>query len=257
MKSQFNTVILGCGYVGSAYLQKNQQSYATKTRFQNEKSNIIYFNLRDKLSWKNIPDVQKVLWTFAAATEEVDLQLAKEFYASNLKNKNVIVLSTTSAYQLAFENEFINENSTLKLNEPRFLAEELLRKDGALVLHLSGIIGPNRTPLMWYKKNLVRYGKNILNYIHIQDIVFFIEKLFENFQAKERFNLTSADYKTHHMILNWLKEKSLIDQNYYFMNNEECINSKKVENEKILEFLKLYEYNFMKYPEHVEYNSHE
>ena len=69
-----------------------------------------------------------------------------------LKNKNVIVLSTTSAYKSEIENEEINENSKLNLDEPRIYAEEELRKKGALILHLSGILGPERYPKNWYEK---------------------------------------------------------------------------------------------------------
>jgi hypothetical protein len=253
-----HTIILGYGYVGSFYLQKNPNIYYTSRSINHDisfKNNGLYFNLNDETSWKNNPDVPNVLWTFPAATNEDEIEKANQFYKSHLKNKHVIVLSSTSAYKQNYENESITENSFLKLNEPRFLAEENLRQNGATILHLSGIIGPNRTPLRWYQKNLVRYGENILNYIHIDDIVFFIECLFKNFKPNERLNLTSGDYKTHNMILKLLKDKNLIEEHTDFSHPNECQNSKKIQNTKILEFLKSRDYDFKKYPEHVEKKS--
>ena len=51
------------------------------------------------------------------------------------------------------------------------------------------------------------------------------------------------------IILKLLKENFLIEKNYDFINNSTCKNSKKIQNYKILEFLKLQGYNFKKYPE--------
>ncbi len=137
----------------------------------------------------------------------------------------------------------MNEDFPLKLDQARFLAEEKLREKGALILHLSGIIGDDRYPLKWYEKKWIKYSQNILNYIHVDDIVFFTDLLFQNFKAGERFNLTSGDYKTHQEI------SALLNIDAGFIHNDGTFDSKKVTNSKILNYLNLKDYKFRKYPE--------
>ena len=239
MKTETETLILGCGYLGNFYLKNHPNSLCTKRNisdFETEKIKPFYFNLYDKESWKNIPDAENILWTFPAATDESNSKEALEFYKSCLRNKKVIVISSTSAYVSKIENEIVNEDYEIKLNEPRFFAEELLRKEGALILTVSGIIGPHRLPLNWYKKNLVVYAQNILNYIHVDDIVFFVNKLFEKFISQERYNLTSQDYKTHEQILNDYINHNLIDSNAQFHEKIGSKNSKKIDCKKLLNY---------------------
>ncbi len=254
-KKDPDTIILGCGYIGSFFLEKHSDAYYTSRKnklinIENKKQ--IYFNLQDESSWKNIPYTKNVLWTFSAANNENEILKSLEFFNEYLKNRNVMVLSSTSAYFNTFENEFINEDSKILLNEARFYAEEKLRNHGALILHLSGIIGPGRSPLNWYIKNLVSYGENILNYIHVHDIIYFIENLFKSFKHSERFNLTSQDYKTHNIICSDLIKKGLFESNFEFIHKNESKKSKKVQCNKILEYLNEKNYKFKKYPEDVE-----
>ncbi len=254
-KKDSELIILGCGYIGSFFLEKHPEAYYTnrKNKLKNiENKKQIYFDLLDESSWKNIPYTKNVLWTFSAANNENEIFKSLEFFNEYLKNRNVIVLSTTSAYFYNFENEFINEDSKILLNEPRFCAEEKLRSHGALILHLSGIIGPGRTPLNWYIKNLVNYGENVLNYIHVHDIIYFIEKLFTYFKHSERFNLTSQDYKTHNKICSELIKNGLFESNYEFSHKSESKKSKNIQCNKILDYLNEKNYKFKKYPEDVE-----
>ncbi len=137
----------------------------------------------------------------------------------------------------------MTENHPLKLEQARFLTEEKLREKGALILHLSGIIGEDRYPKKWYENKLVKYARSILNYIHVDDIVFFTDLVFKNYRAGERLNLTSGDYKTHREIADLLK----VDAG--FVHEEGTVDSKKISNSKILSFLNLSGYKFRKYPE--------
>lgn len=112
-----------------------------------------------------------------------------------------------------------------------------------MALHLSGIVGPDRYPKKWYDNGWVKNGQNVLNYIDVSDIVFLINELFKKFKAGERFNLTSADWKTHQTISDLLKIEG------EFVNKEGTVDSKKVKNTKILDYLNLKDYKFVKYPE--------
>lgn len=251
-------VILGCGYVGSFFLKKHPRVYFSNRAHKasvSENHQHIHFDLQNESTWKNIPDTKNVLWTFSAAENTLEATKAVLFFEEYLKNRNVVVLSSTSAYVQNFENESICENSPIAFHNYRFFAEENLRKSGALILHLSGIIGPERTPLNWYQKNLVTYAENILNYIHVQDIIFFIEKLFANFKPSERFNLTSRDYKTHQDISTLLMKMDLLKIGFKFAHQSGSKNSKKVQCQKILDYLKQEDYLFKKYPEDVETRS--
>lgn len=248
-------IILGCGYVGGFFLEKYPQIYFTtrNTNFVRSKNQQkIYFNLEDESSWKNIPKTKNVLWTFPAASNENEIKKSIQFFNEHLSDRNIIVLSSTSAYLHTSENEMINEKSPILLNEPRFYAEENLRNNGALILHLSGIIGPGRTPLNWYKNKLVNHGEIILNYIHVYDIIYFIEKLFLSFKSSERFNLTSQDYKNHNTICSELIKIGFLENNFEFIHKYASKKSKKVQCYKILDYLKEGSYKFKKYPEDVE-----
>ncbi len=259
-QNEVNLTILGCGYVGSFFIQKHPHIFYTNRKILSEKSNNnnqIYFDLNNKASWHNITTSKNVLWTFPAAKNEREVDESILFFNNHLKNKNVIVLSSTSAYCTSVENEIINEDSNIFLDLPRFCAEEKLREQGATILHLSGIIGPNRTPLNWYKKNLIKHEENILNYIHIFDIIYFIEKLFYKFKHQKRFNLSSQDYKTHIEISQKLVEKGLLEKDFKFSNQIKLKNSKKVDSSKILHYIEEKDYQFKKYPEDIENKLHE
>jgi nucleoside-diphosphate-sugar epimerase len=137
----------------------------------------------------------------------------------------------------------VNEDTPILLENVRFRAEEMLRQKGALILHLSGIIGKDRYPKKWYEMNFVKEGKKILNYVHVDDIVKITDLLFKNFKASERFNLTSGDYKTHRQIADLLGLKIA------FANEDGIGDSKRILNKKLLNYLSLPDYQFIKYPE--------
>lgn len=112
-----NFLILGTGYVGTFFLEKFPQSFWTSRKpaesrptksltpeSQQSLKEPIYFSLTDKGSWKNLPDCQNVLWTFAIR-DTTDEQLALELYDSHFADKNVIIYSSTSAYKVETENQ--------------------------------------------------------------------------------------------------------------------------------------------------------
>ena len=111
-----NTLVLGCGYTGTFFLEKFKDTDWTSRKpsearpnkqLDNVKSDIrtpICFNLVDKSTWNNISDSKNVLWTFAIKDSDEE-KLALEFYELHLKNRNVIVFSSTSAYKFETQNE--------------------------------------------------------------------------------------------------------------------------------------------------------
>lgn len=239
-------LILGCGYVGSFFLKKYPQSQFTKRTIQEHGAHCVEFDLFNKATWERIKETKNILWTFPVVNHISEQEIVYEFFERYCKNKNVIILSSTSAYLTDVENELVDETFPIQNESPRYLVEEQLRKAGGLILHLSGIIGPNRYPKNWYLQNRVKNGKNVLNYIHVEDIVFFIQQLFLHYAPSERFNLTSADYKTHQEIANKLHLNP--NFNEYLKSN----GSKKVSNKKLLQYLLCENYNFRKYPEDCE-----
>ena len=79
--------------------------------------------------------------------------------------------------------------------------------------------------------------------MHVDDIVKITDLLFKNFKASERFNLTSGDYKTHRQIADLLGLKIA------FANEDGIGDSKRILNKKLLNYLSLPDYQFIKYPE--------
>lgn len=114
-----NVLILGCGYTGTFFLDKYKDSdWTSRTpaqskptnQLENSKSQLrepICFNLVDKETWNNISDSKNVLWAFAINDFEQE-KLALEFFDSHLKDRNVIILSSTGAYNVEKENEGID-----------------------------------------------------------------------------------------------------------------------------------------------------
>ena len=163
------TLILGCGYVGSALANKIPDTVITYRSVQKaEEHNGIYFNLDDLNSWDNIPVVGDVIWTLPAAP----LNLVQEFHKTVLHDCNrIVVYGSTSCYLTSKNKEIVTEEHPLDLNRDRVAGEEYLRKAGATILVLSGIYGPNREPVNWLRKGLIRSPDKRVNLIHRDDIV--------------------------------------------------------------------------------------
>ena len=169
-----NCIILGCGYVGKHFLSSYPSCLFTqRVNVENSDKGVI-FDLANKETWENLKNCEFVLWTFSLTDPVLNFDLIKEFYNYFCRNKKVIILSSTSAFRFNEENIQIDESLPLQKEDQRYYKEESLRKMGAVILHLSGIIGPNRYPKKWYLNKRIQFGNNILNYIHVNDIIYFI-----------------------------------------------------------------------------------
>jgi len=162
-------LILGCGYVGSALANEIPDAVFTHKSIQKaEERNGIYLNLDDQNSWENISAVDDVIWTLPAAP----LNLVQEFHKTVLHDcKRIVVYGSTSCYLTSKNEEVVTEEYSLDLNRDRVAGEEYLRKAGATILVLSGIYGPNREPVNWLRKGLIRSPEKRVNLIHRDDIV--------------------------------------------------------------------------------------
>lgn len=187
-----STLILGCGYVGSALAAKIPYSEFThSTQRKTKAAGGTYFSLEDRSSWPNLPPAGDIIWTFPAAP----LDGVREFHQTALQNcKRLIVFGSTSCYLTREDNETVTEESPLDLSKERVKGEEYLRQKGATLLVLSGIHGPGREPVDWLRKGRIRSLQKRVNLIHRDDIVdiscYLLKE--DRLPAGERINLSDG-----------------------------------------------------------------
>lgn len=225
---EINTLILGRGYVGSALSNVLPASFTHSTPRKASENNAIYFNLTDKQSWRNLPRANNVIWTFPAAP----LALVREFHSRVLTDaRRLLVYGSTSCYLIKTRDEIVTEQQPLDFSKQRVAGEEYLRQQGATILSLGGIYGPDREPRNWLKTGRIKTPNKRVNLIHRDDIVA-ITSLLHNGDLTiegERFNLTDGqslywkDIARHYSI-------SIQDQQKPF-------ESKMISNRKILALL--------------------
>lgn len=182
-----STLILGQGYVGSALHKRNPDFLFTKRKKSHPGT--IVFDLENETTWKNLPDVKNIIWTFPAKP----LKSVERFYEAKLTDvKNLIVLASTSCYINKRQKEKIDEKSPLNTDIIRVRGEEFLRSKGATTMCLAGIYDSERNPLNWMKKGLIRNPSKIVNLIHTQDIAAIIEHFIKMPKPGERFNISDG-----------------------------------------------------------------
>ena len=186
-----DTLVLGKGYVGKAFCKDNPTAIGTRRKVTG--SGTPSFDLENSCTWKNIPPAENVIWTFPATS----LAKIETFYEERLKNcQNLIVLASTSRYIVKRQKERIDENSELDKSLLRVQGEEFLKSKGATVVALAGIYGPDRDPVSWLYKGLIKNPNKMLNLIHLSDIVAILNFLLKNPQKAETFNLSDGYAKS-------------------------------------------------------------
>lgn len=223
-----DVLILGGGYVGQRLADRLNaiSSYRTHDRSNGVQS--VQFDLNDPTSWKNLPDVNTVIWTFPAKS----LDHVKAFYKSKLSaDKKLIVYASTSCYQTLTEDDLVTENHPLELSRDRVVGEEWLRDQGATILVLAGIYGPDREPINWLKKGRITTPDKRVNLIHVDDIVTITQRMINDDRhvRSERFNLADGQ------ALHW---KTIADHYQLpIIPSNKPYESKRVNNEKITNWL--------------------
>lgn len=176
--------ILGNGYCGSRlYANHSNARITSRTPTLDEH---IYFQLDDQTSWHNIPTSKQVLWTFACCNSDLENRF---FTFLKQRCEQVFIYSTTSVYEHKFEGQVIDEMSAIDRTKARALAEENYRQQGACLLTLCGIAGPDRSPINWLNKGRIKNANKEVNLIHVDDIVSITKLLLTQKLARIRLNL--------------------------------------------------------------------
>ncbi|MCM8535366.1 MAG: hypothetical protein NE334_05465 [Lentisphaeraceae bacterium] len=184
-------LILGKGYVGKALCEEFPEATGTRRKVTNPQTPS--FDLENEITWKNIPSAETIIWTFPACPVEK----VEKFYNEKLLScKNLIVLASTSRYVVKRQKQRIDENTDIDKTLIRVKGEEYLKSQGATILALAGIYGPNRDPYSWLTKGLIRNPKKMLNLIHLDDIVNIIKVLIKNPKPNEIYNLADGEAKS-------------------------------------------------------------
>ena len=179
-------VVLGAGFIGSALVRSlvaddcSQRVVATRTRLESQtdatvgEAAIVEFRLEDPATWSNLPaDASAFVWTFPASGSlgaEAEAH-AKTFRREVVRATPLCVLSTTSCYVVNAPDLRVDESFPVDTGNPRFVAEEALRRDGATLLVLSGLFGPHRTPWSWLARGLIKDLRGTVNLVHQDDVV--------------------------------------------------------------------------------------
>ncbi len=125
------------------------------------------FDLDRPDTWQALPAATHTLWTFPAAP----LNQVKSFYESKGDSLGrLVVIGSTSAFQIEAEDAWVNEQSPLDLSIERVQGEDYLRSQGARVVFSSGIYGYDRDPLEWVKSGRVGKSQKYVNMIHVDDL---------------------------------------------------------------------------------------
>lgn len=226
-----DALVLGRGYVGNYFKTLFPQSYATR---RTADAGDIHFDVESPHTWKNIPDVKNVLWTFPAATDAVQSSMTMRFFEDCLAGRNVIVLGTTSVYSQHLKDEWLDEKASAW--GVRAETEEELRQQGATILRLAGIFGPQRNPLDWIKDGLIKSGQKYVNLVHVEDICNVAQLLLEKPQPEEVFNLSNGEPQTWNNILAFGKANGAIPKDFE-LAHEPDVTSKRLKFDKIKKLL--------------------
>ena len=134
-------LVLGKGYVGKTYCEKYPDAIGTRRKVTHKDTPS--FDLENPATWKNLPKAETIIWTFPATP----LEKVQKFYEEKLQDcKNLIVLGSTSRYIIKRQKQRIDEDSPIDTSILRVQGEEFLKQQGATILALAGIYGPDRDP---------------------------------------------------------------------------------------------------------------
>lgn len=175
-------VILGGGYTGTAVYnrlrRRGTRAVSVSSRIPGkhllfaDPSHRLTFDLAQPHSWDGIPAQADILWCFPAEPVEA---VARFAMTSALAQRRVVVLGSTSAYELDRMNDYpppwVDETAPVDLSKPRVRGEEYLRQEcNAIVLRAAGIYGTGRNPLNWIRTGRVGPTRKYVNLIHVEDL---------------------------------------------------------------------------------------
>jgi len=174
-------VIVGSGYTGrylAKALTKASRRFFATSRDPNRhlamlaETTRLHFDLQRPETWINIPSEADIVWCFPAMPLDLVGPCAEALKAGE---RRLVVLGSTSAYDTGelhhYPPPWLDETAPIDLSRPRVQGEEYLRKEqGAIVLRVAGIYGPDRNPLSWIKAGKVGPSRRFVNLIHVEDL---------------------------------------------------------------------------------------
>lgn len=237
-------LVLGNGYVGKAVFSagSEQQDVVVTSRAGSSDAtgtpeHPLLFDLKRKETWVVVASFDFILWTFPAARNFEDVDLALDFFETmGLANKSVMVLGSTSCFLNKTPGELVNEDYPLDFNQPRVVAEESLRQKSAFVLCLAGIYGPGRDPCQWLLRGLIKNSESYINLIHVADIVRIVQRWRAGYSCKgQRLAASDGRHRKWKEVLDQLKERNILpsDCEPFGPVGGEAPQSKRVSNEKL------------------------
>ena len=204
-------IILGQGYVGGFFKESFPTWDGTSRSGGKGK---IKFDWLDESTWKNLPSRTNCLITFNMSEGDEYLFCKFKEFCFNRFNK-IIALGSTSAFVNGNSPEKpLSESSTLNIDNIRVYRENLFQSDGAMVLRLTGIYGPNRSPVTWLKKQLVSAKKKHVNLIHVHDIIWIMAWFFRNFEQGKSYILSDGEEHRWDDIIKWGKENGQLESSF-------------------------------------------
>jgi len=215
-------VILGAGYTGqflmTALSATSRCFLATSRTPQHHLHHVpqgqrLHFDLAHPATWSRLPAQAALLWCFPAAPLELVQQFA---ISANLSAHRLVVLGSTSAYDVAESNEYpppwTDETAAIDPSTPRVQGEEFLRKEcGAIVLRVAGMYGPGRNPIDWIKNGRVGPSRKYVNLIHVEDLAAVCLAALERGSPGEVYNVSDGRPRTWDEICRFAKDRFDVD----------------------------------------------
>lgn len=249
-------LVFGAGYVGNAVFERLSSVYnvlltsrSGRTGGEGTPQDALLFALQRSETWKVVDSADFAVWTFPAAVSFDDIQSALEL-CRLMRQRDIplLILASTSCYQSSLPDQWVDEGFPLDLLQPRVCAEEQMRQQGCCVLALAGIYGPQRDPVQWLRRGLVKNGSQFINLIHVYDIVKIIERWLENPIGSIRVNVSDGRHRRWNELVLELKRLGLVEKEFSpFSESSPLQRSKRVANGLLLE--RLYSGPFHRYPE--------
>lgn len=187
-------LVLGGGWTGTRFCLRDPSRFITTTRTLEKLSklkamgiNAIQFDLQREETWSNLPpksNIEATIFTFeilATCIPNLKRLLDKHLPVY----QPILCLGTSSCFEAENHESIVNETAPLTGKSvtgtslaDRVEGEEWILAKGAIVLHLSGIVGgesssgygPSRTLKTFLSMGYIQNGLSLINCIHMNDI---------------------------------------------------------------------------------------
>jgi nucleoside-diphosphate-sugar epimerase len=237
--------ILGSGYTAKFLLPLAVQRYAhvfatsrdpDRHLMHLSADQRIRFDLPRPETWQAIPPSTDIAWCFPAVPIELVQQFAD---AASLRTRRLVVFGSTSAYDGGASDEYpppwVDEAASIDPTKPRVQGEELLRASyGAIVLRVTGIYGPGRSPVEWIRTGRVNRSRKYVNLIHVEDLASSCLAALRHADSGGIYNISDGHPRT------WMAICQMVEQRWNIQSadsQETDATGKRVSNKRMCELL--------------------